>query len=114
MTLLHLTGEDDWAAAKDSPTYTAMSLETEGFIHCCTTDQLLGVIDRYYSDRTDLHILVLDAERVGSEIRWEESPPNGTFPHIYGPIDTAAVIDVVPLPRSADGTFRLPEQLRAD
>lgn len=113
MTMLHLVGEAEWTAAKDQPTYAAESLETEGFIHCCTPEQLLGVIDRYYSDRTDLHILVLDADAVGSEIRWEESPPNGTFPHIYGTIATAAVVNVVPMPPADDGTFALPSAIAA-
>lgn len=107
--LLHLLGQSDWEAAANNEEYRAESLSTEGFIHLCTTEQLLGVIDRYYSDRTDLVVLDLDADLIGSEIRWEESPPNGTFPHVYGPIATAAVKQVAPIPRGADGSFAVPD-----
>jgi uncharacterized protein (DUF952 family) len=38
---------------------------------------------------------------------------NEKFPHVYGPIPVHAVFDVVPFPCDEDGSFSLPERIRA-
>ena len=42
------------------------------------------------------------------EIRWEESEPPMRFPHAYGPVPTAAVLDVLPYRPGPDGAFGTP------
>ncbi len=99
MRILHLAEVDDWAAAKVSGRYDTSTrgatLQEVGFIHCCTPDQLAGVVARFYSDAPEnLVLLELDDDDVraaGTEVRYED-PGNGQlFPHIYGPIDPAWV-----------------------
>jgi GNAT superfamily N-acetyltransferase len=56
-------------------------------------------------------LLVLDPARLGVEVRWEPGVPGDPesmrFPHAYGPVPTAAVVDVLPYP-PADGVFVTP------
>ncbi len=100
--ILHLIAEADWEAAQSSGAIAPASLEEEGFVHCCTDVQLLGVVERFYAGRTDLLALEIVPALLGVELRWEApSHPDGStntaaeaaqlFPHVYGPIPSTAV-----------------------
>ncbi|QGG96392.1 DUF952 domain-containing protein [Actinomarinicola tropica] len=81
------------------------TLAEEGFIHASRAEQVQGVADRYYQDvAEELVLLVIDPDRLDVELRYEAPPGRGeSFPHLYGPLDPAAVVEVRPLPRDADG-----------
>ena len=76
----------------------------------------------FYRGRRDLIVLRIDVERLRSPVRYEApasphpdfgAPAGGErFPHVYGPIDLAAVVEVIDLPADADGTFSDPPALR--
>jgi uncharacterized protein (DUF952 family) len=105
--LVHFVEGEDWPV--DGEVYRAHSLDEEGFIHCSTPTQIVGVAQYLYADADDPHLLVLDPERIDAEIKYEEMPTGG-FAHVYGPIPTDAVVDVVPFPRE-DGRYVLPDAL---
>lgn len=91
--LYHVTKRQAWEGARGLGLYEGDSLPSEGFIHCCTPEQLEGVVERYFGDRDpELIVLVIDPSRVTSEIRWEDG-----FPHVYGPIEVEAVTSAAPL-----------------
>jgi len=59
-----------------------------------------------------LVLLCIDARQLSSPVIYEDCYEAGeTFPHIYGPIDRAAVVAVVPFPAGPDGDFSLPEEI---
>jgi uncharacterized protein (DUF952 family) len=107
--ILHLIGETDWEAAQVAGQITSESLPVEGFVHCCTQSQLLGVVERYYADRTDMVVLTIDPELLGDvELKWEapahpdgapntEAEESERYPHVYGPIPVAAVTGTHPI-----------------
>lgn len=96
--IYHVTTKDDWEAAKKKGFYTAVSLETEGFIHTSEAGQVKGVLQRYYRGKINLIKLVIDTQKLTSELKYELAPSvNEYFPHIYGPINLDAVIEVVTL-----------------
>ena len=112
--ILHMTERSAWQAAQASGVYTAVSLTTEGFIHCSTPDQLLGVANSLYRGQTDLVILVINPDLVEPAIIYEDCYETGQqFPHIYGPLPTTAVTHVHNFPCQPDGTFILPDALTA-
>ena len=93
--------------------YVDPSLAAEGFIHCSTAEQVLIPANERFAGRSDLVLLIIDLERVPSEVIFEDCYESGhRFPHIYGPIPTAAVTRTVPFPCEPDGSFRLPEVVR--
>ncbi len=96
--ILHVTPGALWENAKAGGEYRGDTLATEGFIHFCLPGQLAGVISRYFRGQTGLVVLRAKPERLTSPLRWE-SPPGSTetFPHVYGPLNLDAVIEVVPL-----------------
>lgn len=77
--------------------YQCESLTTEGFIHCCDNSQLAGVVSRYYQEVDDVMLLLLDADKLTAALIRENTVGGSElFPHIYGPINSEAVIDTVP------------------
>lgn len=113
--VLHIAPIDRWQHAASDPTgdYLDPSLDTEGFIHCSTTAQVLMPANALFAGRSDLVLLVIDLEKVPSETVFEDCYESGhAFPHIYGPIPVASVVRTVPFPCREDGTFQLPETLQ--
>jgi glutathione S-transferase len=42
-----------------------------------------------------------------------ETAHSEVFPHLYGPLNLDAVVQILPFPAGSDGTFRLPGSLSA-
>lgn len=98
MIIYHITTKDEWRNAEPQGSYAAASLATEGFIHCSTAEQVNGVLQRYFAGKTSLVKLVIETTRLKHELKFELAPSvNEMFPHIYGPINTDAVIEIVPV-----------------
>jgi uncharacterized protein (DUF952 family) len=102
--IFHIATAADWRRTLASGTYTTStvgrSLEEEGFIHASRRDQVQGVFDRYYRDAGEhLVLLTIDPARLtGADVR-VEPVGDDTYPHVYGPIDRRAVVEVTPLDR---------------
>jgi uncharacterized protein (DUF952 family) len=107
--LLHLCGEDDWRRAQDRGELLPESFGDVGFVHLSTREQVHLPANRLYSGRTNLLLLRVDLARLIDPLRWEpgvSTDPDGMlFPHLYGPLPTAAVIDVTPYRPGPDGVF---------
>ena len=83
--------------------YRAASLDDEGFVHCSTAEQLSATARRYYEGRNDLVVLEIDSNRLAAPVVFEDTSGSGeSFPHVYGPIDTAAVVSERPLELSSE------------
>ena len=96
--IYHVTTAAEWNAAKKKGFYQHPSLNAEGFIHCSQEHQVAGVLKRYFSGKTDLIKLVIDTDKLTSKFVFDWSPSTqDTFPHVYGPINSDAVIDLVVL-----------------
>jgi len=119
--ILHLSSNASWLAAAKEGAYHADSLSTEGFIHCSTVSQIVDVANAFYHGQHGLIILVIDTDKLTSELKWE--PPahpnperaasvgNELFPHVYGPINVNAVMNIFPFEPAEDGNFSLPPEL---
>lgn len=94
--IYHVTTAPEWKAAEEKGFYETPSLKEEGFIHCSQENQVAGVLERYFAGKTDVIKLVIDSDKLSNRFVFEWSPSTAdTFPHVYGPIDLKAVIDVV-------------------
>lgn len=115
--IFHITSRKDWEAARAKGKYVADSLQSEGFIHCSTLAQVLPVADNFYKGQSGLVLLMIEPTLLTSTLKWEPpsggTPPAGVpegdkFPHIYGPINLDAVVNVLDFIRDANGSFTLP------
>lgn len=126
--MLHLVAKAEWEALPVGQPYTAPSLAQEGFIHCTDGEALmLEVANRFYRDQAGEFVLLeIDEAKVTAPVKREapadpkpavasspeaeanlggEETSRPLFPHVYGPIDRAAVVAVRPVLRAADGRF---------
>ena len=97
--ILHLALRSDWDAAREAGSYPwstrGLALDQVGYVHCSFEHQWRGVRDRFYADLADdeLILLVVDESRLSSLVvveRLDGAPDD--FPHIYGPLEIAAVV----------------------
>ena len=96
MIIYHVVLPEVWATFEGRPSFRTPSLETEGFIHCSGQHQVAGVLEKYFHGKTGLVKLVIDTAKLTSNYleEWSNSSMD-TFPHIYGPINIDAVIDII-------------------
>lgn len=101
----HLTPRAWWDAADPGAPLRAPSLDTEGFVHC--TDgvaEMVATANRHYAAvHGAFVVLTVDLDLITSP--WRIEDPGRIYPHIFGPIDRAAIVAVVAAPRGPDGTF---------
>jgi uncharacterized protein (DUF952 family) len=91
--LYHLTTRSAWQRAVAIGDYLTMSLEVDGFIHLSTETQWPAVRERLFADVAELVLLVIDPARLRNEIKFELADGDH-YPHLYGPLDVSAVIEV--------------------
>ena len=108
--IYHIATASDWDQAQRDGEYTTSTrgrtLAEEGFIHGSTAEQVALVANMIYKGEPDLLVLVIDADHIRAEIRHEQVAGWDTrFPHIYGPLNTDAVVQARPLGPGPDGEF---------
>jgi uncharacterized protein (DUF952 family) len=105
-TTFHLVPEDVWDAADRTAPYAPDSIATEGFIHCTDGVEALGeTFDRYYAaDARPFLALTVDLDAL--DVPWRYDVPGSPYPHVYGPIDRRAILDIGRVARLPDGRFR--------
>lgn len=106
--LFHIALASNWAAAQDRGEYRFSTrnrtLGEVGFIHAYFADQVESIARAFFSaEDAPPIVLVVDESKLPSPVRIEKAADgNGYFPHIYGPLPTAAVSDVHELRREPD------------
>ncbi len=104
--IYHLIDQASWDSARFTQEHRADSLAAEGFIHCSEDpEQLLRVANRLYAGRKDMLALAVDPELLSAPLKREPSRSGEIYPHIYGPLNTDAVVKVHPLTLDQAGTF---------
>ena len=109
--LLHITTRAQWDRARFAGVYRGDTLDSEGFIHCSTPEQVAAVATARFRGRDDLVLLCIDSSRVQAPVQFDTIPTGERFPHIYGPLNADAVTRTVPFPPGDDGSFELPDGL---
>lgn len=105
--------------AQQAGTYSAPSLDSEGFIHCSTREQVLPVANAFYMGEDKLVLLCINEAKLDSTIKWEapahieghdapENTDDTLFPHIYGIINIDAIESYLMMPKDDNG-YHLPE-----
>lgn len=114
--IYHITRSSDWASAVREGSYRLSTrdrtLQDVGFIHCSYAHQVAGVANAIYRGERDLVLLVIEADRLEAPLQPEPALPDGVgeaFPHIYGPLNLDAVVDIRPYPPLHDGSFGSPQ-----
>jgi uncharacterized protein (DUF952 family) len=103
MRIFHIATLADWQQATRTGRYTTstygVTLAEEGFIHASRADQWQAVRERWYAAASEpLVLLVVETDQLSAPVVEEAAPgTTETFPHVYGAIETSAVVQVLPL-----------------
>lgn len=108
--ILHITSIDVWEKSKKDGIYEGDTLSSQGFIHCSTEEQLSEVANFLFKSRLDLVLLVIDENKVVPDIKYEDPGNKKLYPHIYGPLNLDAIVNVVDFPPNEDGMFVIPRK----
>jgi uncharacterized protein (DUF952 family) len=107
--IYHLAPAARWHAWPADQPYLPAEYNADGFIHCTAGDALMiAVANRFYrATAGDFVLLVINPAQLTALLKWEPSSDDlaERFPHIYGPIDRAAVQEVRTVRRAVDGEF---------
>jgi len=110
-TILHITKSEQWQKAKLEGVYRGDTLDSQGFIHCSTFQQVIRVANALYHEQRGLVLLCITSDRVQSEIKYESAGSEELYPHIYGPLNIDAVEKVWDFEPTEDGKFVLPREI---
>ena len=106
--IFHIAELEAWAS-RAGGSYSPEMFPVDGFVHCSTGDQVVKVADVRFRGQQGLVLLCIDTDKVIAEIRYENlEGGRELFPHIYGEINTGAVVHVAEFEPGADGCFALP------
>jgi uncharacterized protein (DUF952 family)/flavin reductase (DIM6/NTAB) family NADH-FMN oxidoreductase RutF len=101
MHIFHIIKREDWSGHPQSD-YQASSLKTQGFIHCCTETQIPGVVNQWFEGESDLLLMEIDPCLLQSKLIYENLEGGSElFPHVYGPVNSAAIVLVKKLESSS-------------
>lgn len=105
----------DWHAAQALGEYRGSADDArDGYLHFSTAEQVRASAAKHRAGEADLWLLRADAAALGAALRWEPAAGGrrpGLFPHLYGPLPMAAVVEAVPLPLGPDGAHAFPDGL---
>ncbi len=81
----------------------------DGFIHFSTASQVAGTVAKHFAGQTGLFLIAVDTDALGEALKWEPSRGGELFPHLYGELDTGAVVEIRDLRVRSDGSHDIPE-----
>ncbi|QRG65120.1 DUF952 domain-containing protein [Brevibacillus choshinensis] len=112
-TIYCLVPKEYWEQWEIREHYLPRDYEQEGFIHATKGDELLGkVANRVYKEyEGELLVLVVDEHKTTSPIKYEQAKDGLLYPHIYGPLNHDAIVDVKSMQRT-DGRWEIGASIR--
>jgi uncharacterized protein (DUF952 family) len=110
--IFHITTHSSWERAHAAGRYEPPSFAVDGFIHFSGVEQVVAVANARFAGAHDLVLLSVAVDRLDAPLRYESSDADGErFPHLYGPLNLGAVVEVVPFVEEDDG-FAVPPEVR--
>jgi len=103
----HLVPTGAWQDAPADQPFHPASLGTEGFVHLThRMADLVEVANQLYREERGPHVvLTIALDRL--TVPWRHDGDE-RFPHVYGPLDRAAIVEVRPMGRDTEGGFHPP------
>ena len=102
--IFKIVAAEAWRAAAAAGVFLGAEVDRkDGYIHFSTAAQAPGTAAKWFAGRGDLTLVAVEADALGSALRWEPSRGGALFPHLYGALPLAAVAWAWPLPLASDG-----------
>ena len=117
--IYHLVPEAEFLDCFNGDVYLPPSLAECGFVHCALRESVVPVANDFFATIHDkLLLLEIDPLRLDAEVKYEPAAPGdgggsshldsaAVFPHIYGPLNSAAIVGGAVLIKTVGG-YRWP------
>lgn len=101
----HLVPETWYRAQPETRGYLPEPFAADGFVHLTHgLDDVMAVGNAFYrDDRRRYLLLTIDLDQITSETRYDDD--SGRYPHVYGPLDRAAIVAIQQVKRDDAGSF---------
>jgi uncharacterized protein (DUF952 family) len=85
----------EWADFEAAGQFDGSPFDREsGFVHLSSREQVGDTALRVFGREPALVVVAVDAALLGDSVRWEPASNGELFPHVYGQLPLAAVVDV--------------------
>ena len=99
-----------WREAERKSVFTGAAIDIhDGYIHFSTAEQAVETAAKHFAGINNLLLVAVDADALGSALKWEPSRGGALFPHLYDALPLDAVLWTKPLPLGANGRHVFPE-----
>ena len=101
----------EWAELQSAGSTQGAPVDlADGFVHFSTASQAAETAAKHFAGESDLMLLALDSDALGTSLIWEPSRGGALFPHLYRSLKLDEVIWARPLPL-IDGRHQFPEEM---
>jgi uncharacterized protein (DUF952 family) len=108
-TIYKICPEALWRQAEETGIFHGAAIDlSDGFIHFSTASQVRETAAKHFAGQAGLLLAAIDTAKLGDALKYEVSRGGALFPHLYAPLDLAAVRWVKPLPLDASGAHQFP------
>ena len=92
-TALKVLTAEQFAAWQASGSFSGAPVDlADGYIHLSTADQLAETLEKHFAGQQGLVIAEIDLAMLGEAVRWEPARGGALFPHVYGELPLAALL----------------------
>ena len=105
-----LSAQDDARAREHGHTDTDLDAR-DGYVHLSSGDQVAETLRLHYAGQHGVRLYEFSAERLGGNVKWEESRGGDLFPHLYGTLRLSDAQKQWTLETDDDGNPVLPEEI---
>jgi uncharacterized protein (DUF952 family) len=110
VTIYKICEREAWRTAEHERIYRGSGVDQrDGFIHFSAAAQTSETAAKHFAGQSDLVLVAVDGDALGTALRWERSRGGDLFPHLYGALPFSAVRWAKPLPDEVDGQRAIPE-----
>jgi uncharacterized protein (DUF952 family) len=103
-TIYKIFRRPEWDAFRKAGATAGAPVDlADGYIHLSTAAQVVRTAAKHFARDPDLVLVAVDAERLGTALRWEPSRGGQLFPHLYRPLELGEVLWDKSLPLGASG-----------
>jgi beta-hydroxylase len=85
----------EWAQFEREGVFHGSAVDlADGFIHLSARAQVSGTLQAHFAGAKGLVLAAIDLAALGDAVRWEPARGGILFPHVYGVLTRAVVLEV--------------------
>lgn len=95
-TLYKILTTQQWQEFQTKQTFAGSEMDIQdGFIHLSFANQINGIRQKFFKEKAELVLISIDCSKLNKEfLKIEANKPGGNkYPHYYGNLDIAMVIE---------------------